>query len=160
MGGVHSSEFNRAYNSKPTWGGWFTATAPVRRAGAPARRWQAYARLGILDFARTCCDILTGEGDADGYHLSACRYCDELGSEQMTLDCYCWLASSEDEANDVRLELVCVLYFPTEVSTCRMLPKCSHPRSRAGSKKCNSIGKSRGGGVGTESRKVRGLSWR
>ena len=67
------------------------------------------ARLGILDFARTCCENVGGEGDADGRHLSA--YCaQDTSSANPTSDCY-WLARFEDEVNDIRLELVSVLYF-------------------------------------------------
>ena len=64
------------------------------------------ALLSTLDFARTRCDILSGEGDTDGYHLSA--YYDE--PEEKATDRY-WLASFEDEANDTHLELVCILFF-------------------------------------------------
>ena len=70
------------------------------------------ARLGSLDFARTCCETLTGESDADGYHLSAYYdtvLCDK-SSANPTSDCF-WLARFEDEVNDVRLELSSVLFF-------------------------------------------------
>ena len=65
------------------------------------------ARLGVLDFARTCCENLTSEGDADGRHLTQYQ---DTSSAKPTSDCF-WLASFEDEANDVRFELVSILVF-------------------------------------------------
>ena len=108
------------------------------------------ARLGILDFARTCCETLTGEGDTDGSHLSA--YHGDTISAKPTSDCF-WLASFEDEANDVRLELGCVLFFRhrgqplpnAPILSCWVEEVLLYWEEVA---------------VGTESREVRGLSWR
>ena len=107
------------------------------------------ARLGILDFARTCCETLTSEGDADGCHLSA--YYDTR-SAKPTSDCF-WLASFEDEANDVRFELVSILVFRhrgqplpnAPILSCWVEEVLLYWEEVA---------------VGTESREVRGLSWR